>query len=89
MQRGVATLQQAGQPIWVQAGPGGGYVLAAANGHWYLLGFCRLRQAPRWFRIDRVLAARLTGETGPRHDPATLFDVPAAGTVSAVTHLGR
>jgi len=62
--------------------------LAATNGHWYLLGFCRLRQAPRWFRIDRVLAARLTGETGPRHDPATLFDVPAAGTASAVTHLG-
>src|SRR5437667_440381 len=38
--------------------------IAATNGHWYLLGYCRLRQAPRWFRLDRIGAADLTAETG-------------------------
>jgi predicted DNA-binding transcriptional regulator YafY len=50
--------------------------LATTNGNWYLMGYCRLRQAPRWFRVDRIRAAHLTGETAPPHDPATLFGVP-------------
>jgi predicted DNA-binding transcriptional regulator YafY len=61
--------------------------LAATNGHWYLLGFCRLRQAPRWFRIDRIVAAHLTGETGPWHDPAALFGVPPADAASVAAAL--
>lgn len=50
--------------------------LAATHGHWHLLGWCRLRQGPRWFRTDRIASAHLTGETGPPHDPATLFGTP-------------
>ncbi len=29
---------------------------------WYLAAWCRLRQAPRAFRLDRIGAARLTDE---------------------------
>lgn len=30
--------------------------------HWYLWGFCRLRQAPRVFRLDRIQAATILDE---------------------------
>ena len=50
--------------------------LAATGGHWHLLGWCRLRTAPRWFRTDRILAAHLSAEPSPEHDPATLFGTP-------------
>ena len=52
--------------------------LAATGGHWHLLAWCRLREGPRWFRTDRIVAARLTTEPAPEHDPATLFGVPPA-----------
>jgi predicted DNA-binding transcriptional regulator YafY len=52
--------------------------LAATNGHWYLLAWCRLRTAPRWFRTDRISGAHLTAEPAPEHDPATLFGTPPA-----------
>jgi predicted DNA-binding transcriptional regulator YafY len=50
--------------------------LAATGGHWHLLAWCRLRTAPRWFRTDRIVAAHLTTEPSPAHDPATLFGTP-------------
>jgi len=50
--------------------------LAATGGHWYLLAWCRLRRAPRWFRTDRVHTAHLTSEAAPEHDAATLFGTP-------------
>ena len=50
--------------------------LAATNGHWYLMAWCRLRNAPRWFRTDRINAAHLTAESAPGHDAATMFGVP-------------
>lgn len=28
--------------------------VARATDHWYLLGHCRLRRGPRWFRFDRI-----------------------------------
>jgi predicted DNA-binding transcriptional regulator YafY len=42
----------------------------------YLVAWCRERQAPRWFRADRIESAELTGETAPRRDPA-LFGAPS------------
>jgi predicted DNA-binding transcriptional regulator YafY len=39
--------------------PGG---LVGTHHGWYLAAWCRLRQAPRAFRLDRVAAANLTGE---------------------------
>jgi predicted DNA-binding transcriptional regulator YafY len=50
--------------------------LAATGGHWHLLAWCRLRDGPRWFRTDRILAAHLTSEPAPEHDPATVFGTP-------------
>lgn len=38
---------------------------AAMTLHWYLVAWCRLRQAPRVFRLDRVLAAEPTREGAP------------------------
>lgn len=50
--------------------------MAATHGHWYLLGHCRWRDAPRWFRTDRIAQAWLTTEPAPPHDPATFAGVP-------------
>jgi predicted DNA-binding transcriptional regulator YafY len=36
--------------------------LVAGRDHWYLLGWCRLRQSSRSFRLDRIRTARLLDE---------------------------
>ncbi|KOX18812.1 hypothetical protein ADK67_35330 [Saccharothrix sp. NRRL B-16348] len=35
--------------------------------YWYLVGWCRLRQAERAFRVDRIVNAGTTGEPSPAH----------------------
>lgn len=35
--------------------------LGSKNG-WYLVGWCRLRQAPRTFKLDRIVSVELTSE---------------------------
>src|SRR5436190_11744972 len=47
---------------------------------WYLVGWCRLRDAGRAFRLDRMRSAALTGEVAPER---RLEDV-AAGLVDWV-----
>jgi predicted DNA-binding transcriptional regulator YafY len=42
--------------------------LVGGHEHWYLMGWCRLRQGGRAFRLDRVQAARLTDERAPGRD---------------------
>ncbi|MGL5860102.1 MAG: helix-turn-helix transcriptional regulator [Phycicoccus sp.] len=37
-------------------------LLASADGNWYLVARCRTAGAIRWFRLDRIAAANLTGE---------------------------
>jgi predicted DNA-binding transcriptional regulator YafY len=39
--------------------PGG--IMGTRRG-WYLAAYCRLRQGPRAFRLDRIASARLTGD---------------------------
>jgi predicted DNA-binding transcriptional regulator YafY len=34
---------------------------------WYLIAWCRLRQAARAFRVDRIMHAEATGEPAPEH----------------------
>jgi predicted DNA-binding transcriptional regulator YafY len=51
------------------------HLLARTGGHWYLVGWCRERDAPRWFRWDRIAAADLTTEAAPGRD-AALFGTP-------------
>lgn len=45
--------------------------------NWYLWGWCRLRDAPRSFRLDRIRGAVMTDETAPDRglDPSQL-EVP-------------
>ncbi len=39
--------------------------LLGARSGWYLTGWCRLRDASRAFRLDRIISARPTGERVP------------------------
>ncbi|CAN5667139.1 YafY family protein [soil metagenome] len=52
--------------------------LAHDGHHWHLLAWCRRREAPRWFRLDRITAAHPTGEAVTERDVATVFGVPPA-----------
>lgn len=55
---------------------------AAMTLHWYLVAWCRLREGPRVFRMDRIVAAEATGETsGPRRFEDTA--PPAARRIAA------
>jgi predicted DNA-binding transcriptional regulator YafY len=49
--------------------PGG---MVGTHRGWYLAAYCRLRQAPRAFRLDRISNARLTDE---RFEPRNLDDI--------------
>jgi predicted DNA-binding transcriptional regulator YafY len=51
-------------------------LLARGPEHWFLVAWCRERQAPRWFRLDRIASAALSEERAPRRDPA-LFGAPS------------
>jgi predicted DNA-binding transcriptional regulator YafY len=42
------------------------YGIAGWNGHWYVVGYCSLRQAPRMFRMDRVRTVQFLAETFER-----------------------
>jgi len=41
---------------------------------WYLVGWCRLREDARSFRLDRVRGAALTGEVAPVRDPERFLE---------------
>ncbi|WP_409328986.1 helix-turn-helix transcriptional regulator [Trujillonella humicola] len=62
-------------------------LLTRGADHWYLVAWCRERQAPRWFREDRIESVESTGETAPRRDPG-LFGAPST-THPAGRALGR
>ncbi|RBY93177.1 YafY family protein [Blastococcus sp. TF02A-30] len=51
------------------------HLLVRTGDRWYLIGWCQDRQAPRWFRWDRIETADLTTEPAPERDPA-LFGTP-------------
>ena len=53
--------------------------LAGTQIHWYLMGWCRLRNAARAFRMDRIVAAVDSGEPAPHRSYADLnVDIPHA-----------
>jgi predicted DNA-binding transcriptional regulator YafY len=58
-------------------------LLVRSSSSWFLVAWCRERQAPRWFREDRIEDVELTGRTAPHRDPA-LF-----GALSATHPAGR
>jgi predicted DNA-binding transcriptional regulator YafY len=47
-------------------------LLARSGRHWFLVAWCREREAVRWFREDRIEGVATTGETAPRRDLADL-----------------
>ena len=51
------------------------HLIAHTRDHWYLVGWCLERQAPRWFRWDRIEGADLTSEPVADRDPA-VFGTP-------------
>lgn len=56
-------------------------LLAHTDGRWYLVAWCRSREAIRWFRLSRVQRADLTAET---YAPRPVEDVgePPAGSTA-------
>lgn len=50
--------------------------VVALDDDWYLVGWCRLRDDARSFRLDRVRGAELTGESAPVRDPELFLQVP-------------
>lgn len=43
-------------------------IFLAAAQDWYLIGWCRLREAPRLFRLARIRTAYLLDEANPPRD---------------------
>ncbi|MFE9404124.1 helix-turn-helix transcriptional regulator [Streptomyces sp. NPDC006530] len=52
--------------------------LLNADGHWYLIAWCRTRQAGRGFRLDRITTAAPTTEQAQPHDLTELLRGSAA-----------
>lgn len=46
-----------------------GVFLGGRGGLWYLVGWCRLREDVRVFRLDRIRGATITGEPSPPRPP--------------------
>jgi predicted DNA-binding transcriptional regulator YafY len=55
------------------------------DGRWYLLAWCRLRDGGRRFRLDRIDAARLTGESFADRDLRETFGDPPEGARQVLT----
>jgi predicted DNA-binding transcriptional regulator YafY len=51
-------------------------LLARSGRYWFLVAWCREREAMRWFREDRIEGAELTGEAAPGRDLADLGAPP-------------
>lgn len=49
---------------------------ARTGGYWYVLAYCRLREAGRWFRLDRVTGAWPTRERFAPRSLTDLFGAP-------------
>jgi predicted DNA-binding transcriptional regulator YafY len=52
--------------------------VARTGGHWYVLAWCHVRLAGRWFRFDRIKRASLTRTPVVRRDLVQVFGVPPA-----------
>jgi predicted DNA-binding transcriptional regulator YafY len=66
------------------------HLLASTGGRWFLVAWCRERQAPRWFRWDRIEDADLTTEPVPDRDPGVFGTPPGdARSLRAGDHSAR
>jgi predicted DNA-binding transcriptional regulator YafY len=53
-------------------------LLARDTEHWFVVAWCRERQALRWFRADRVEGAELTEQVAPRRELTGVGAPPAS-----------
>ncbi|WP_285042994.1 WYL domain-containing protein [Plantibacter sp. LMC-P-059a] len=52
-------------------------LFASTNGQWYLVGWCRMRDAMRWFTVSRVERASVTSVSCSGHTVAEVGEPPA------------
>ncbi|AXJ11565.1 YafY family protein [Arthrobacter sp. PM3] len=52
-------------------------IFASTNGSWYLIGWCRLRNEMRWFRVSRIEHATVTQEACGTHGAKEIGVPPA------------
>lgn len=52
-------------------------LFASTNGQWYLVGWCRLRNAMRWFTVSRIERASVTRTAGSGHGVDEVGEPPA------------
>lgn len=52
-------------------------IFASTNGHWYLIGWCQLRDDMRWFRVSRIERATVTKARCGTHDVKQIGTPPA------------
>lgn len=52
-------------------------LFASTNGQWYLVGWCRLRNAMRWFTVSRIERASVTKSACGGHDISEVGEPPA------------
>src|SRR5690606_33771781 len=53
-------------------------LFASRNGQWYLVGWCRLRDAMRWFVVSRIERASVTTAACSGHTVAEVGEPPAS-----------
>ena len=51
-------------------------LFASTNGHWYLVGWCRLRDAMRWFAVSRIERATVTAMPCGEHTIVEVGEPP-------------
>jgi predicted DNA-binding transcriptional regulator YafY len=52
-------------------------LFASTNGQWYLVGWCRMRDAMRWFTVSRIEGARVTKTACTGHTVGEIGEPPA------------
>ncbi|PYI38197.1 transcriptional regulator [Arthrobacter psychrolactophilus] len=52
-------------------------LFASTNGQWYLIGWCQLREAIRWFAVSRIEQATVTRMACSGHTVSEVGDPPA------------
>ena len=61
-------------------------LFASTNGQWYLIAWCRLRSAVRWFVMARIQKASITSEPCTGHDTQEIGKPPPTARSVATPH---
>lgn len=58
-------------------------LFASTGGRWYLIGWCRLRSAVRWFAVSRIQRASVTGKACAEHQIQEIGEPPSTARSAA------